>query len=80
MLEGDVIGNTGWTKGFLCDADVNYLEALDSEMRVHNSSQNLRDARSYEELVEDCGAHVPTHCEHGVSLSKECALCRAFLA
>jgi hypothetical protein len=38
MLERDVIGNKEWTRGFLCDIDVSYLEAFDSEMRSRTHS------------------------------------------
>ena len=81
MLDGDVIGNRDWTRGLLCETDVNYLESLDFEIRagrLSNGSSCCK-ANTYEQLVEEHGEKIPTHCEHGVPLYEYCTTCRAFL-
>lgn len=79
MLEGDVVGNRDWAMGLLCDTDVSYLEALDFEMRASNLSHSPALCRpdTYEQLVDEHGEKVPTHCKHGFPLYQKCALCQA---
>ena len=80
MLDGDVIGNGDWTRGLLCEIDVSYLEALDSEIRGGKLSEGASRCKvnPREQLLEEHGDKIPTHCEHGVPLYENCATCRAF--
>jgi hypothetical protein len=81
MLETDVIGNNEWTRGFLCEADVSYLEAFDSAMRSRKLS-NIHvcgEASTYQQLIEEHGEKMPTHCEHGIPIYEKCGICRGFL-
>ncbi len=77
MLERDMIGHKHWTKGFLCEADVSYLESLDP-MRGRNASNNFSSdgTMSYEQIVGDQASDWLTHCEHGVPLHEPCVMCR----
>ena len=75
MFDRDVIGHSRWTRGFLCQADVEYLETLDAK-RSRNSSST--DPSSYEQMVEDDAEGVATHCEHGIPLNERCAMCQGF--
>ncbi len=81
MLETDVIGNKEWARGFLADADIRFLEDIDCEIRIRclQKSQGHNKARTYEELVEQDGDKMPTHCEHGIPLTRKCGVCRALL-
>jgi hypothetical protein len=80
MLEKDVIGHNHWTRGFLCEADVKYLEAIDSvRSRNLSSSSSSGEASSYEQMVEEDALQTPRHCEHGVPLYERCAMCRGFI-
>jgi hypothetical protein len=75
MFETSVIGNKEWTKGFLCDTDVGDLEAFDSEMRSRELSNTPGEARSYEQLFDEDGGKVSTHCEHGIPFNENCGKC-----
>jgi hypothetical protein len=79
MLEKNVIGNKEWATGVLTAADIRMLEDFDCEMRIRYLQQKdgRRKAKSYEELVEEGGERVPTHCEHGIPLTRKCGVCRA---
>jgi hypothetical protein len=80
MLERDVIGHNHWTRGFLCEEDVKYLEAIDSERsRNLSNSDSSGETTSYEHMVEKDALQVPSHCEHGIPLYERCAICRGFL-
>lgn len=81
MYETDVIGNNSWTRGFLCEADVSLLEDFDSKMRSGNvpDCSALAGASTYDQLVEEDGAKLPTHCKHGIPVYEECWVCRVFL-
>jgi hypothetical protein len=80
MLETDGIGNNEWTRGFLCEADVSYLEAFDSAMRSRKQSDIhvCDEANTCQPLVEHSGGRMPTHCEHGIPLYEKCGMCRGF--
>ena len=79
MFETSVVGNREWTRGVLSEADVRFLEGIDCDIRIR-SLQEKRDfhkPKTYEQLVEQDGTTVPTHCEHGVPLNRKCRVCRA---
>jgi hypothetical protein len=80
MLETDVIGNNDWARGFLCDADISYLEAFDSAMRSRNQPDIglFGEASTCPQLVEHTGGRMPTRCEHGIPLYEKCGICRSF--
>jgi hypothetical protein len=82
MLETDVIGNNEWTRGFLCEADVSYLETFDSALRRRTQSDihECDEGNDYQQLVEHTGGKMPTHCEHGIPLYEKCGRCRGFLS
>ena len=81
MFETAVIGNKDWALGFLTAQDIRLLEDFDCEMRIRYLQQ--RDGRqkvkTYEQLVEQHGDKVPTHCERGIPLYRKCGICRALL-
>ncbi len=79
MLEKNVIGNKEWATGILTAADIRMLEDFDCEMRIRSLQQKdgRRNAKTYEELVEEDAHRVPTHCEHGIPLTRKCGVCRA---
>lgn len=81
MLETKVIGNKEWAMGFLRAADIRCLEDFDCEMRIRYLQQKggRQKAKAYDQLVEEHGNKVPTHCEHGIPLNRKCAVCRALL-
>jgi hypothetical protein len=81
MLETNVIGNKEWARGFLADSDIRFLENIDCEIRIRYLQQRLEpyEARTYEQLVEQDGDRMPTHCEHGIPLTRKCGVCRALL-
>jgi ABC-type taurine transport system ATPase subunit len=81
MLETKVIGNREWARGFLSDADIRFLEDIDYEIRVRclQEKQRRNKAKTYEQLVEQDGDKMPTHCEHGIPLNQKCGVCRALL-
>jgi hypothetical protein len=81
MLETDVIGNKEWARGFLSEADIRCLEDIDCEIRIRclQERQGHNKARTYEQLVEEDGVKMPTHCEHGIPLNRKCGICRALL-
>ena len=81
MFETAVVGNKEWTQGFLTAADFRSLEDFDCDMRIRylQQKQGRQKEKSYEELVEEHGDKVPTHCEHGIPLHRKCGLCRALL-
>lgn len=81
MLETQIIGNGDWALGVLTEADVRCLEEFDCEMRIRDLEQRgeCQKVRSYEQLVEEHGDKVPTHCEHGIPLYRKCGICRALL-
>jgi hypothetical protein len=81
MLETDVIGNKEWARGFLADADIRFLENIDCEIRIRYLQQNQghNKARTDDQLVEQNGDTMPTHCEHRIPLTRKCGVCRALL-
>ena len=81
MLEKNVIGTTGWTRGLLCEADVNWLEGFDSKMirPKLQPSHASNEALSHEQVVEAHAGKIPTQCDHGVPVHEYCEVCRAFL-
>jgi hypothetical protein len=81
MLETNVIGDREWTRGFLSQADVRFLEEVDCEIRIRclQQSQGYNKVKTYEQLVEQDGNKIPTHCEHGIPLTRKCGVCRALL-
>jgi hypothetical protein len=81
MFETNVIGNKEWARGFLSEADIRLLEEIDCEIRIRclQESQGYDTARTYEQLVEQDGDNMPTHCEHGIPLNRKCGICRALL-
>lgn len=81
MLETHVIGNKEWVEGFLTAEDVRSLENLDCEMRIRHLQQKpgRQKVKTYEQLVEEHGDGVPTHCEHGIPRYRKCGICRALL-
>lgn len=80
MLERDVIGHNHWTREFLCEADVKYLEAIDSaRTRNLSNSYSSVETTSYEQMVDEDAPQIPSHCEHGVPLYERCTMCRGFL-
>lgn len=81
MLETNVIGNKEWTRGFLTETDIACLEDFDCEMRIRylQQKEGRQKAQTYDELVEEHGDKVPTHCEHGIPLYRKCGICRALL-
>jgi hypothetical protein len=81
MLETNVIGNKEWASGFLTEADIRSLEDFDGEMRIRylQQRQGHSKVKTYEELVQEHGDKVPTHCEHGIPLTRKCGICRALL-
>ena len=81
MLEKDVIGNKDWAIGVLTNADIRMLEDFDCEMRIRylQQKQGHEKAKTSEQSVEEHGNKVPTHCEHGIPLNRNCGVCRALL-
>jgi len=81
MLETNVIGNKEWASGFLTEADIRSLESFDCEMRIRSlqQKQGPSKAKTYEQLVDEHGDKMPTHCEHGIPLTRKCGVCRALL-
>lgn len=81
MLETSVIGNKEWARGFLADADIRLLENIDCEIRIRclQQRQGHNETRTYEQLAERDGDRIPTHCEHGIPLTRKCGVCRALL-
>lgn len=81
MLETNVIGNKEWTRGVLSDADIRFLENIDCEIRIRclQQRQGFTKVKTYEQLVEQDGSKMPTHCEHGIPLNRKCGVCRALL-
>lgn len=81
MLETRVVGNKEWAMGFLTEVDFRCLEDFDCEMRIRHLQQRegRQKIRTYEQLVEEQGDRVPTHCEHGIPLHRKCGICRALL-
>lgn len=79
MFETGVIGNKEWTRGVLSQADIRFLEGIDCEIRIRSlqEKQGSHKVRTYEQLVEQDGHRVPTHCEHGVPINRNCRVCRA---
>lgn len=79
MLETHVIGSREWAMGVLTHRDMTYLEDFDREMRIRSLDQRTESqkAKTYEQLVEQDGSKMLTHCEHGILLYRKCALCRA---
>ncbi len=75
MLETGVIGNKEWTRGVLSEVDFRCLEDFDCEMKIRFQQQ--KQARSYQQLVEEHGENMPTQCEHGILLYRKCGICRA---
>jgi hypothetical protein len=76
MFETDVAGSKEWTRGFLREADVRCLEDFDCEMRFHlQKERKSTKVKSYDQMVEQHGDKVPTHCQHGVPLNKTCVEC-----
>jgi hypothetical protein len=78
MLESDVIGNKEWTRGVLCDIDISYLEALDSEMRSRRLSNTSGEASTNEQPLDENAGKLFTHCEHGLPLDEKCGKCPDF--
>jgi hypothetical protein len=81
MFETAVIGSKEWALGFLTAQDIRLLEDFDCEMRIRylQQKQGRKKVKSYEQLVEEHGDKVPTHCEHGIPLYRKCGVCRALL-
>ena len=81
MLETNVVGNKDWAIGFLTQTDIRMLEDFDCEMRIRclQQKEGYQKAKTYEQLVEEHGDKVPTHCEHGIPLNRKCGICRALL-
>jgi len=81
MLETNVVGNKDWAIGFLTQTDIRMLEDFDCEMRIRclQQKEGYQKAKTYEQLVEEHGDKVPTHCEHGIPLNRKCRICRALL-
>jgi hypothetical protein len=81
MFETVVIGNKEWASGFLTAGDIRLLEDFDCEMRIRYLQQRegRQKVQTYEQLVEQHGDKVPTHCEHGIPLYRKCGICRALL-
>ena len=81
MLETNVVGNKDWAIGFLTQADIRMLEDFDCEMRIRflQQKEGRQKTKTYEQLVEEHGDKVPTHCEHGIPLTRKCGICRALL-
>ena len=81
MMETQVIGNKHWAIGVLAAADISCLEDFDCEMRIRylQQKEELHKAKTYEQLVEEHGDKMPTHCEHGIPLYRKCGICRALL-
>ena len=79
MFETAVVGNKDWALGFLTAADIQLLEDFDCEMRIRNlqQKQGRNKVKSHEQLVEEHGDRVPTHCEHGIPLHRKCGKCRS---
>jgi hypothetical protein len=78
MFETNVIGNKEWAMGVLTQADIRCLENLDCEMRIRcQQKHGSQKAKTYEQWVEELGDKVPTHCEHGIPLTRKCGVCRA---
>ena len=79
MLEKHVVGNKEWAMGVLTAADMRMLEDFDCEMRIRylQEKQGRNETKSYEQLVEEHGNKVPTHCEHGIPFNRRCGVCRA---
>ena len=79
MFETAVIGNKEWAVGFFTAEDIRILEEFDCEMRVRylQGKDGRQKAKTYEQLVEEHGDRVPTHCEHGIPLNRKCGVCRA---
>src|SRR5271166_3466915 len=73
MLETQVIGNKDWAMGVLTEADIRCLESFDCEMRIRylQQKEGSRKTKTYEQLVEEHGHKVPTHCEHGIPLYRK---------
>ncbi len=81
MFETAIVGNKEWALGLLTAADMRLLEDFDCEMRIRSQQQKQgpKKVKSYEQLVDEHGDKVPTHCEHGIPLYCKCDICRAFL-
>jgi hypothetical protein len=81
MFETTVTGNKEWAMGILTAGDIRLLEDFDCEMRIRylQQKEGSQKAKTYEQLVEQHGDKVPTHCEHGIPLHRKCGLCRALL-
>ena len=63
------------------ERDIRMLEDFDCEMRIRylQQKEGRQKAKTYEQLVEEHGDKVPTHCEHGIPLNRKCGVCRALL-
>jgi hypothetical protein len=81
MFETAVVGNKEWAIGLLTAADIRMLEDFDCEIRIRylQQKQGREEVKTYEQLVEEHGDRVPTHCEHGIPLYRKCGICRALL-
>jgi hypothetical protein len=79
MLETGVIGNKEWTRGVLSAADIRSLESIDCEIRIRclQQRQGYKKTKAYDQLIEEDGDKMPTHCEHGIPLTRKCGVCRA---
>jgi hypothetical protein len=81
MFETAIVGNKEWAAGFLTAEDIRLLEDYDCEMRIRYLQQKpgRQKSKTYEQLIEEHGNKVPTHCEHGIPLNRKCGVCRALL-
>lgn len=80
MKASDGTGCSDWTRGFLSEADVRWLEEFDAQLKCRSlkSDAAAGEVRKYQEVVEDDPSRIPTHCEHGIPLNERCEICRAF--
>jgi hypothetical protein len=81
MFETAVVGNKEWVLGLLTAEDMRLLEDFDCEMRIRSLQQKKgrKKVKNHEQLVEENGDKVPTHCAHGIPLYCKCGICRALL-